>query len=116
MKRFLKLIENLFNKYLNPIVDDDDIVDDTYSQVDRQRETLALDEFRLEVKRIVTMQKVSQRLAICKLMAMDGVNYKERSEVEKFFWRKGVSRENIQTLTDDFYHLQHQKFRGRPEG
>ncbi|MEE8328230.1 MAG: hypothetical protein V3R32_05520 [Nitrosomonadaceae bacterium] len=115
---FVEVFNELFRKLFAPSTrhDTPDINDGTYSQVDQQREILALDGFRLEVKRIVTMQNVSQRLAICKLMAMDGVNYKDRNEVEKFFWRKGVSLDNIQILTDDFYHLQHQKFRGRPEG
>jgi len=113
MRRIIKWIRELLNSLLGYTGDVNVVAPDMHLPVDTERETIALDQFRKEVKRISALQCISQRLAICKLMAMEEVNYKDRSEVEKFFWHKGVSQENIQTLTDDFYRLQHQKFRGR---
>jgi len=89
-----------------------DIIQDMYSPVANQREMLAMVELDREVAQISASQSISRREAFCQLMAMDHVNCKERDQVEKFFWSKGVSDENITELTDEFYRLQALKFKG----
>ena len=89
-----------------------DVIDDTYAVPMAEREEIALQRFSADVNELSLDHKISRRKAFCKLMAMDGVNCRERAEVEKFFWREGISEEHVQALTDEFYRLQKLKFNG----
>ncbi len=89
-----------------------EVFDDMHPAIANQREVYAMDELDKEIYMLSSLHKVSRREALCRVMADAGVNCKDRSEVEKFFWGKGVSDENITTLTDEFYRLQDEMFKG----
>jgi len=89
-----------------------EVFDDMNPVVATQREVYAMEQLDTEINLLSAERKLSRREALCKLLEMDKVNYKERSEVEKFFWFKGVSAENITSLTDEFYSLQNKRFKG----
>jgi len=114
MNTIIKLLRAFFRALLGYPSKDagPDEFDDMHPDITNQREVYAMDKLDTEIKFLSAECKISRREALCKLLEMNGVNCKERSEVEKFFWGKGVSAENITTLTDEFYHLQNKKFKG----
>jgi len=113
MKLFIKILRMFLGYPEEPV---HEILDDINPAVNNQREKYAMDQLDTELKFISAELKISRREALCKLMEMNDVDYKERSEVEKFFWFKGVSAENITTLTDEFYSLQNKEFSGEQNG
>lgn len=115
MKAIIKAIIKFLRAVLGYPEDVADTVDG-YDVMDpavaATREEYALDQLEGELKYLGVEYKISRRETFCKLMELDNVDYKDRSEVAGFFWRKGVSNEQIAILIDEFYSLQNKRFGG----
>ena len=97
-------IVELFRKFISKRADEEcnsEIIEDYYP-VFKDREEAAFLLMMESVCEISREMKLSHRQVFCNLMTDEGLNFKNRNDVTKFFWQHGLSAEQVKDMTDEF--------------